>query len=155
MSVPTPKIMPCLWFDNRIEEAVNFYIGLFGDGVIHHIQKMPDGTVLVIRFRLRGQEFMALNGQQTMPSSDLVSFSIDCADQAEVDHFWYGLLADGGTESMCGWLRDRYGFSWQVVPRQMPDLIGGPDPAGAARAMQTMLKMRRLVIADLEAAYRG
>jgi len=155
------KITPCLWFDDRIEEAVNFYVSVFRDGRIHDVSRYgegaprPAGTVLTMRFELAGQQFQALNGGPQFPFTEAVSFAIDCEDQAEVDHYWEHLTSGGGEESMCGWLKDRYGLSWQVVPRALPLLLNGSDKAGAARAMQAMLQMRKLVVAELEAAYAG
>lgn len=150
-----PPILPCLWLSANIEEVVATYVRLFEDAEIKHVQKMPDGSVLAIRFRLRNQEYLALGGRPDGPATDVVSFQIDCADQAEVDHFWDGLLAGGGQEIMCGWLRDRFGVTWQVNPSIMSGLLNRPDQAGAQRAFQAMMKMKKLVIADLEAAYRG
>lgn len=147
------KIMPCLWFDDRIEEAVNFYIAAFKDGEIHEVERYPDGRILTITFRLRDEEFMALNGGPEFKFTEAISFSVDCEDQAEVDHFWNLFTADGGEESMCGWLKDKYGLSWQIVPRRLPQLLKGSDRAAAGRAMQAMLQMRKIVVADLEKAY--
>jgi predicted 3-demethylubiquinone-9 3-methyltransferase (glyoxalase superfamily) len=155
LSVNTSPILPCLWLPANIEEAIAFYVRLFEDAEVRHVQKMPDGSVLAIRFRVRNQEFLALGGRPDGAPTDVVSFQIDCADQAEVDHFWDGLVAGGGKEIMCGWLRDRFGVTWQVVPSMMPGLLSRPDQAGAQRAFQAMMKMKKLVIADLEAAYRG
>ncbi len=151
--MPTPKIMPCLWIDDRIEEMVNFYIATFRDGEIREVQNYPDGRSLTITFRLRDQEFMALNGGPAFKFTEAISFTVDCEDQAEVDHYWNTLTADGGEESMCGWLKDKYGLSWQIVPKQLPELLRSPDRAGAGRAMQAMLQMRKIVVADLEKAF--
>ena len=151
-----PKIMPCLWIDNRIEEMVDFYVATFKDAEIHHKTPGPDGGVLTIHFRLKNQEFMALNGGPEFKFNEAVSFSVDCDDQAEIDHYWNTLTADGGEESMCGWLKDRYGLSWQIVPKGVMNLVWDRNnPEGAARAQQAMFKMRKLVIADLEKAYAG
>ncbi len=150
-----PKIMPCLWIDDRIEEMVNFYIETFKDGEIHETQHYPDGRSLTVTFRLRDQEFMALNGGPMFKFTEAISFTVDCEDQAEVDHLWNTLTADGGEESMCGWLKDKYGLSWQIVPRRLPELLSAPDRAGAGRAMQAMLQMRKIIVADLEKAYAG
>jgi len=155
------KITPCLWFDDRIEAAVNFYVSVFKGGRILDVSRygeagpLPAGTVMTMHFELAGQEFMALNGGPQSGFTEAVSFSIDCKDQAEVDHYWDKLTSGGGAESMCGWLKDRYGLSWQVVPEALPRLLSGPDKAGAARAMQAMLQMRRLVVAEIEKAYAG
>ncbi|WP_423067115.1 VOC family protein [Devosia sp. CN2-171] len=149
----TPKIMPCLWIDDRIEEMVNFYIATFKDGEIHEVQHYPDGRSLTITFRLKDQEFMALNGGPTFKFTEAISFTVDCEDQAEVDHYWNTLTANGGEESMCGWLKDKYGLSWQIVPKQLPELLRSSDRAGAGRAMQAMLQMRKIIVADLEKAF--
>lgn len=150
------KIMPCLWFDDRIEEAVNFYIATFGDGEIHSKNHYPDGRVLTMMFRLRDEEFMALNGGPMFKFNEAVSFTVDCKDQAEVDHYWNILTADGGAESMCGWLRDKFGLSWQIVPTKAISLCWGTEnPAASGRAAAAMMQMKKLVIADLEKAYAG
>ena len=151
-----PKIMPCLWIDDRIEEMVNFYVATFGDAEIRDTQRYPDGRALTMTFRLRDQEFMALNGGARFPFTEAVSFSVDCKDQAEVDHYWEALTADGGAESMCGWCRDRFGLSWQIVPQRLVELVwDSTDKAAGARAQQAMFQMRKIVIADLEKAHAG
>jgi len=151
----TKKIMPCLWIDDRIEEMVDFYVATFKDAEIRDVSRYPDGRVLTIHFRLRDQEFMALNGGADFKFNESISFSVDCEDQAEIDHYWNTLVA-GGEESMCGWLKDRYGLSWQIVPNNAMSLVWDPkNPEGAARAQQAMFKMHKLVIADLQAAYDG
>ena len=153
-----PKIMPCLWIDNRIEEMVEFYVATFKDAEIHSKTPGPDGGVLTMTFRLKDQEFMALNGGPgpQFKFNESISFTVDCEDQAEVDHYWNTLTADGGEESMCGWLKDKYGLSWQIVPKGIMNLVWDPkNSEGAARAQQAMFKMRKLVIADLQAAYDG
>lgn len=150
-----PKIMPCLWIDDRIEEMVNFYVALFKDAEVHRVDKYPDGRVLTMTFRLRDQEFMALNGGPLFPFTEAVSFTVDCEDQAEVDYFWNAMTADGGQESNCAWLKDKFGLSWQIVPKALPRLLGGADREGAGRAMQAMMKMRKIIVADLEKAYAG
>jgi predicted 3-demethylubiquinone-9 3-methyltransferase (glyoxalase superfamily) len=150
-----PRILPCLWFDDSIAEAVEFYCDVFKDAEIRNMQRMPDGKVFTATFRLRDQEFMALNGGPLFPFTEAVSFFVSCADQAEVDYFWEKFTTNGGTESRCGWLKDRFGLSWQIVPQALPNLIGGPDRVAAGRAMQAMLKMRKIDVAALEAAYAG
>lgn len=153
-----PKIMPCLWIDNRIDEMVDFYVKTFKDAEIHEKTPGPGGSTLTITFRLKDQEFMALNGGPGPQFSfnESISFTVDCKDQAEVDYYWDSLTADGGEESMCGWLKDKYGLSWQIVPEQVMDLVwDSRNPEGAARAQQAMFKMRKLVVADLQAAYDG
>ncbi len=153
-----PKIMPCLWIDDRIEEMVNFYVTTFKDAEIISKTPGPGGGVLTMTFRLKDQHYMALNGgpgpQFTFNES--ISFSVDCADQAEIDYYWDALTADGGEESMCGWLKDKYGLSWQIVPYNAMQMIwDSRNPEGSARAQEAMFKMRKLVIADLEAARDG
>lgn len=149
------KIIPCLWIDDRIEEMVNFYVATFKDAEIRDVTRYPDGRVLTMHFRLKDEEFMALNGGANFKFNESVSFSVDCEDQAEIDHYWNTLVA-GGEESMCGWLKDKYGLSWQIVPNNAMSLVWDPkNPEGAARAQQAMFKMRKLVIADLQAAYDG
>ena len=150
-----PKIMPCLWFDGQAEEAARYYVTLFKDAEIRAINRMPDGTALTVMFRLRDQEFMALNGGPQYHFTEGVSFSIDCADQTEVDYFWDGLTADGGAESMCAWCKDKYGLSWQVVPKRLVELLGHPDGAARQRVMQAMFQMRKIDVAALEKAAAG
>jgi predicted 3-demethylubiquinone-9 3-methyltransferase (glyoxalase superfamily) len=156
------KVTPCLWFSSEAEEAANFYVSLLPESRIETVQRNSvdgpggkAGSVLVIEFTLGGQRFMALNGGMRMDYTHAVSFKIDCADQAEVDRLWDTLLSGGGEASRCGWLKDRYGVSWQIVPTALPKYLGGPDRAGAARAMQAMLKMAKLDIEGLRRAYEG
>jgi predicted 3-demethylubiquinone-9 3-methyltransferase (glyoxalase superfamily) len=155
------KISPCLWFDGEAEEAANFYVSLLPDSRIEHVQKNivdtpggKAGTVLVVEFTLAGQQFIAVNGGMRFEYTHAVSFKIDCADQAEVDRLWDALSAGGAVER-CGWLKDRYGVSWQIVPSVLPQLLGGPDAAGAQRAVRAMLGMVKLDIAALKKAYAG
>ena len=155
-----PKITPFLWFDTQAEEAANFYVSIFKTGKILEISRYgeggsgPAGQVMVVAFELNGQRFEALNGGPVFKFSEAVSFRVDCEDQAEVDHFWTALSA-GGETSQCGWLKDRYGLSWQVVPTALPRILSNPDPVKARRAMQAMMKMTKLDIAALEAAAEG
>jgi predicted 3-demethylubiquinone-9 3-methyltransferase (glyoxalase superfamily) len=151
-----------MWFDGEAEEAANFYVSLLPDSRIETVQRNTvdspggkAGTALVVEFILAGQRFMALNGGMRFEYTPAVSFKIDCADQAEVDRLWDALLADGGQASRCGWLKDRYGLSWQIVPTALPKYLGGADRAGAQRAMQAMLGMAKLDIAGLKMAYEG
>ncbi|MFG1427081.1 VOC family protein [Roseixanthobacter glucoisosaccharinicivorans] len=155
------KISPCLWFEREAEEAANFYVSLLPDSRIEHVQRNVSdspggkaGTVLVVDFTLAGQRFMALNGGTRVEHTHAVSFKIDCADQAEVDHLW-DALAQGGRIERCGWLQDRFGVPWQIVPRVLPQLLGDPDPAKAQRVMAAMLGMVKLDIAALKAAHAG
>src|SRR5690606_9525780 len=144
------KIMPCLWFDDRIDDAIEFYTGTFKSAKVHDIvRQAPDGPAFTAVIELEGQKFMLLNGGPDFKFTEAVSFTIDCADQEEVDYFWNRFVDNGGEESMCGWCKDRFGLSWQVVPRQIFDTVYGKDPAGANRAMQAMLGMRKLNVAEL------
>ncbi|HWU17009.1 MAG TPA: VOC family protein [Devosia sp.] len=150
------SIMPCLWFDNRIDEAIEFYTTTFKSAKVHEVNRQdPKGPAFTAVIELEGHKFMLLNGGPEFKFSEAVSFMIDCADQAEVDYFWDRLTADGGAESQCGWCKDKFGLSWQVVPKQIYETVMGKDPAGAQRAMQAMLKMGKLIVADLEKAYAG
>jgi predicted 3-demethylubiquinone-9 3-methyltransferase (glyoxalase superfamily) len=160
--MPMSKISPCLWFNGEAEEAANFYVSLLPDSRIERIQRNPvdgpsgkAGTVLVVEFTLAGQNYMALNGGTRMEYTPAISFHIECADQAEVDRLWEALSGNGGSEVRCGWVRDRYGVSWQIVPSVMPQLLGGPDRAGSERAMRAMMQMIKLDIATLQKAYDG
>jgi predicted 3-demethylubiquinone-9 3-methyltransferase (glyoxalase superfamily) len=155
------KITLCLWFDGEAEEAARFYVSLARDSRIDHVQRNvmdsaggKAGSVLVVKFTLAGQSFLALNGGTRFEYTHAISFMIDCEDQAEVDRLWNTLL-DGGTAEQCGWLKDRYGVSWQIVPRALPQLLGDPDPAKAQRVMRAMLGMVKLDIAALKAAHAG
>lgn len=151
------KITPCLWFNFNAEDAVNYYLRIFKRSrllqVAHYGEAMPalQGKVLTMLFELEGQQFLALNGGAQFPFTEAISLSVDCADQAEVDELWERLSA-GGTTWRCGWLKDRYGLSWQIVPRVLVRLLTDPDPAKAARAMQAMLTMGKIDIAGLLAA---
>jgi len=154
--MPSPR--PSLWFNDNAEEAIAFYISVFGDGELLDAARMPEGgpapagTFLAGEFRLRDQVFAAMNGGPEFTFNEAVSFVIDCKDQAEVDYFWDSLLADGGREDQCGWLKDKFGLSWQVVPTRLIELLSDPNPARSSAAMQAMLQMQKIVIADLEAA---
>jgi len=156
------KVSPCLWFDGQAEEAANFYVSLLPDSKIEMVQRNTvdgpagkTGSVLVVEFTLAGQRFIALNGGMRVEYTNAVSFMIDCADQAEVDRLWEALLSGGGQAQRCGWLSDRYGVSWQIIPAALPKYLGGPDRAGAQRAMQAMLGMIKLDIEGLKRAYEG
>lgn len=156
------KVLPCLWFDGEAEQAAQFYVSLLPNSKIETVQKNPAdgpagaaGSVLVVEFTLAGQRFMALNGGMRFEYTPAVSFKIDCADQAEVDHLWDALSANGGKVERCGWLRDRFGVSWQIVPSALAKYLGGADRAGAQRAMQAMLGMVKLDIEGLRRAYEG
>lgn len=156
------KISPCLWFNGQAEEAANFYVSLLPDSRIVKVQRNvgdtpggKDGTVLVVDFILAGQSFMALNGGMNMDYSHAVSFSISCEDQTEVDRLWDKLLQNGGKAEQCGWVRDRFNVPWQITPKILPRLLGDPDRAKALRVMQAMLKMVKIDVAAIEAAYAG
>jgi predicted 3-demethylubiquinone-9 3-methyltransferase (glyoxalase superfamily) len=156
------KISTCLWFDGDAEEAARFYTSIFPESSIDTIDASPadtpsgsEGSVLVVNFRLAGRSFIALNGGPEFPFTEAISLSIDCENQAEVDRYWDALLADGGQPSVCGWLRDRFGLSWQVVPRQMNEMFKSSDRAAAKRAMEAMLKMTKIDVAEIERAYAG
>jgi predicted 3-demethylubiquinone-9 3-methyltransferase (glyoxalase superfamily) len=153
-----PKITPCLWFDDQAEAAARFYVSLFKDSSIGRIARYgdagpgPKGSVVTIEFELDGQAFIGLNGGPHFKFTEAVSFSVDCADQAEVDFYW-DQLSEGGQTSQCGWLKDRFGLSWQVVPTVLAGLIGDPDPEKAKRATEAMLQMTKLDIAKLQRAH--
>jgi predicted 3-demethylubiquinone-9 3-methyltransferase (glyoxalase superfamily) len=151
------SITPCLWFDTQGEEAAAFYTDVFPASRILQVSRYgdagprPAGMVMMVSFELDGQRFLALNGGPNYRFNEAVSFIVECADQDEVDHYW-DRLGEGGEEGPCGWLKDRYGVSWQITPRQLPELLAQPDPDTAQRVMAAMLQMRKIVIADLEAA---
>ena len=153
------KITPFLWFDHQAEEAVNFYTGIFANSKILDIGRYgeagpgPVGSVMTVRFQIEGQRFVALNGGPVFNFTPAISFVVDCKTQEEVDRLWGRLSAGGGETGQCGWLTDRYGISWQVVPTRLAELASDPDPAKAKRVMQAMLTMTKIDIATLEAAY--
>ena len=156
------KISPCLWFDDKAEEAARFYTAIFPDSRIDAVNRSPGETpsgpadmVLTVDFTLAGKTYIALNGGPEFKFNEAISLSIDCADQAEVDRYWDALLADGGEESVCGWLKDRFGVSWQVTPRRLPEMLKSSDREAAARALAAMLKMVKIDVETLERAYRG
>jgi predicted 3-demethylubiquinone-9 3-methyltransferase (glyoxalase superfamily) len=158
------ELTPNLWFDDQAEEAATFYTGIFPNSKILRTTYYPEaaqevsgkrpGSVLTVEFELDGQKFVALNGGPDFKFSEAISFMIPCKDQKEIDYYW-DRLTDGGEESMCGWLKDRFGLSWQIVPVALPKLLFASDRAAAGRAMQAMLRMRKIDIAALEAAFRG
>ena len=156
-----PDIQPCLWFDTQAEEAAKFYCSVFPNSKITRISHYtevgprPKGTVLTVEFVLDGKPFMALNGGPEFQFTEAISISIECDTQEEIDRYWSALQAGGGTEIECGWLKDRYGLSWQVSPKKLADIITGSDPVKADRAMRAMLKMKKIVLADIEAAVAG
>ena len=151
-------IAPCLWFNGQAEAAAQFYTAIFPDARITAISRygagapFPAGTALMVQFTLAGQRFQALNGGPNFQHSAAISLSISARDAAEVDHYWNALTADGGSEGQCGWLTDRFGISWQVVPQGLGELLSGSDAAGSRRAMQAMMKMKKLDLAAMRAA---
>jgi predicted 3-demethylubiquinone-9 3-methyltransferase (glyoxalase superfamily) len=147
------KITPFLWFDTQAEEAMNFYVSLFKNSKVTNISRGHDGRVFTVAFELDGQEFMGLNAGPQFKFNESISMFVNCEDQAEVDYFWNALTAAGGEESMCGWLKDKYGLSWQIVPKQLGELMGDPDPEKSGRVMQAMLKMQKIIVADLQKAH--
>lgn len=156
------KLRANLWFDGNAEEAAKFYASVFPDSRVDKVTRAasdtpsgPAGMVLVVEFTVLGRNLVGINGGPQFPFTEAVSFSVDCEDQAEVDRYWNALTADGGTPVQCGWLRDKFGLSWQIVPKQLQQLLGDPDPARAKRAMDAMLGMVKLDIAALEAAADG
>lgn len=159
------SIRPCLWFDTRAEEAAKLYVSLFPDSGIDAVSrygkegfefhKRPAGSVMTVDFHLRGQPFLGLNGGPNFKFSEAISFVIDCDTQDEVDHYWNGLIANGGEPSMCGWLKDPFGMSWQVTPKILGVRMSDKDPVKAGRVMNAMLKMRKIDIAEIERAYKG
>ncbi|MET9700475.1 VOC family protein [Streptomyces sp. NPDC006529] len=151
----------CLWFDGNAEEAADFYLSVFKDGKRGRTGRYTDagpgeaGSVMVVEFEINGQKFVGLNGGPQFTFSEAVSFQIHCDDQAEVDHYWQALTAGGGEESVCGWLKDRFGLSWQVVPAEVIDLISDPDPEKAARASAAVYTMKKIDLAAVKKAHAG
>ncbi|HUG47611.1 MAG TPA: VOC family protein [Candidatus Limnocylindria bacterium] len=153
------KVFPCLWFDGKAQEAAEFYTSLLPDSRIDSVWRTPAdtpsgpaGTVLTVDFTLAGQHLQGLNGGPDFHFNEAISFVIECEDQAETDRLWDALTAEGGEPSVCGWLKDRFGVSWQIVPKRFNELMNDPDPERARRAMEAMLKMGKLEIAELERA---
>lgn len=155
------KIKPFLWYDSGAEQAADFYCGLFPNSHVCKISRYPEGgmapagTVMTVEFTLAGVEFVALNGGPVFKFTEAVSLAVSCEDQAEIDHLWDNLLADGGSASMCGWLKDRWGLSWQIVPRILPELLASSEPGVAQRVTAAMMNMVKLDIAALERAAAG
>ena len=159
------KITPFLWFDGQAEDAVNFYTSLFKNSKIGRILRYteevaensgrPVGSVLTIEFEIEGQKFVALNGGPLFKFNESVSFVVNCETQEEVDYFWEKLTADGGEESQCGWLKDKFGLSWQVTPTVLIDMLHDKDSEKAERVMKAMLQMQKIEIPKLKAAYGG
>jgi predicted 3-demethylubiquinone-9 3-methyltransferase (glyoxalase superfamily) len=155
-----PNITPFLWFDREAEAAAEFYVSVFPNSRIVEVSRYPEtgptpGAVMMVEFELDGKPFVALNAGPHFKFTEAISFVIHCRDQAEVDHYWDSLISGGGQESQCGWLKDRYGLSWQVTPDRLLELNKSPDRAKAARVMAAMMQMRRIDIAALERAAAG
>jgi predicted 3-demethylubiquinone-9 3-methyltransferase (glyoxalase superfamily) len=155
--MPMQKITPFLWFDSEAEEAAAFYTSLFEGSQVRNVTRYSEagpgapGSAMTVEFELAGQQYIALNGGPEFPFTEAVSLQVACQDQAEVDRLW-DALTEGGDESQCGWLKDRYGLSWQIVPTRLPELIGDPDPGRSQRAMKAMLGMKKIDVAAMEAA---
>lgn len=154
------KITTYLWFDNQAEEAANFYTSIFDDSRVLEVQRYGEGgpgkpgTAMMVTFELAGQQYMALNGGPQFTFTEAISLFVDCESQDEVDDLW-AKLTEGGEESQCGWLKDKFGLSWQIIPRRLVELLSDPDPEKSGRAMTAMLGMRKIDIPALEDAYRG
>jgi len=154
------KITPYLWFEDQAEEAARFYTSIFKNSKIDEISRYgeggpaPAGSVMLVSFELDGQQFIALNGGPQFQFTEAISFVINCESQEEVDYMW-DRLTEGGEESMCGWLKDRYGVSWQVVPTALPELLNAPDPEAQQRVMEVFLKMKKIDLPTLRLAYQG
>jgi predicted 3-demethylubiquinone-9 3-methyltransferase (glyoxalase superfamily) len=154
-----PKLTPFLWFDNQAEEAMNFYVSIFKNSKVGSVTRYgeagpgPKGTVMSATFQLDGQDFFALNGGPLFKFTEAISFYVNCETQTEVDYFWDKLVS-GGTPSRCGWLKDKYGLSWQIIPTALGQMLGDKDARKAARVMQAMLQMQKIDIKKLEAAYQ-
>ena len=149
------KIRTYLWFDDDLEEAMKFYVSIFNNSKVGDVMSGPDGKVIGATFQLEGQEFMGLNGGPQFPFTEAVSLFVDCKDQKEVDELWAKLTARGGSESRCGWLKDRFGLSWQIIPSALGELLGDKDPARAKRATDAMLTMSKIDVAALRRAADG
>jgi predicted 3-demethylubiquinone-9 3-methyltransferase (glyoxalase superfamily) len=148
------KITPFLWFDTQAEEAMKFYVSIFKNSKVLSVSPGPNGIASSVNFELEGQEFVGFNAGPDFKFNEAVSFFVDCKTQEEVDTLWTKLSA-GGEEGQCGWVKDKYGLWWQIVPSALGELMGDPDPAKSQRVVQAMLKMKKLIIADLKQAYNG
>lgn len=158
----TQKISPCLWFDGVAEEAAQFYTTIFPNSHVDHIERTPidtpgakQGAVILVEFTIAGLSYQALNGGPHDQFNDAISLSVSCEDQAEVDRFWEALLAGGGRPVQCGWLKDKFGVSWQIVPEALPRMMKDEDPAKAKRVMEAMMRMVKLDVEALQRAYEG
>lgn len=148
------KITPFLWFDTQAEEAMNYYVSVFKNAKVLGVSRGPDGKAFTVSFELDGQEFMGLNAGPVYKFNEAISMYVDCEDQAEVDYFWSKLSAVSESEQ-CGWCKDQFGLSWQIVPKQLGELMGSSDPEKSGRVMQAMLKMKKIIVADLQKAHDG
>lgn len=148
------KITPFLWFDQQAEEAANFYVSIFKNAKILNVSRLPTGAAITVSFQLEGMNFTALNGGPHFKFTEAISLYVDCASQAEVDTLWEK-LTEGGEESQCGWLKDKYGLSWQIIPARLIELMYDDDPGKAQRVTEAMLQMRKIDIEKLEQAYAG
>ncbi len=149
------KITPCLWVEDDLQEIVDYYKAIFPNVLLESITKMPDGSAITALFEIAGQRFMALRGGPMFKFTEAVSFYLACEDQTEADYYWDKLTADGGEESQCGWLKDKYGLSWQIVPAEFEEMMAGDDPGKVQRMIDAMMQMQRLDMAKLRAAYEG
>lgn len=165
MALSTSKIVPCLWFDTEAEEAAKLYVSVFKNARIldtsryieegSEIHGRPAGSVMTVEFELDGQKFVGLNGGPQFKFSEAISLQIMCETQEEVDHYWSRLTADGGQEGPCGWLKDRFGLSWQVVPTALLEMLRSPDPAAVQRVTRAFMRMKKFDIAELQKAHAG
>jgi predicted 3-demethylubiquinone-9 3-methyltransferase (glyoxalase superfamily) len=149
------KITPFLWFDDQAEEAMNFYVSIFKNTRVLGVTPGPNGKAMSVTFELEGQRFIGLNAGPQFKFNEAISFFVDCKNQEEVDELWEKLLAGGGEESMCGWLKDKYGLWWQIIPSALGEMLGDPDPVKSQRTMQAMLQMRKIDVEGLRQAYEG
>jgi predicted 3-demethylubiquinone-9 3-methyltransferase (glyoxalase superfamily) len=149
-----PKLSHMLWFNDQAEEAANLYTTIFEDSKILSKSNRPDGGVLTVEFELLGSKYTALNGGPMFTFSEAFSIFVLCEDQVEVDKYWDALTADGGAAQRCGWLKDKFGVSWQIIPKQLGECLGNPDPIKAAAAMNAMMGMSKLIVSELEAAVK-
>ena len=154
------ELTTCLWFDGKAREAANFYTSIFPNSELANNWIAPtdtpgnkQGEEIVVNFTIFGRPFIGLNGGPQFPHSEAISFQIPCKDQSEIDHYWNLLTADGGQESQCGWLKDKFGVSWQVISAEMNEYLGGSDPEGAQRATQAMLRMKKINLEEMKSAY--
>jgi predicted 3-demethylubiquinone-9 3-methyltransferase (glyoxalase superfamily) len=147
------KTTPFLWFDDRAEQAMRFYVSIFKNSRVLEVTPGPDGKTMGVRFELEGQEFTGLNAGPEFKFTEAISFYVNCQDQAEVDDLWAKLSAGAGEESSCGWVKDRFGLWWQIIPETLPKLMGDKDPVKAKRVVDAMLKMKKIDVAELERAY--